>query len=141
MCIRDSPVTDHDLLEAARGGDPQALEQLLERYQSRVYRFGLKMCRDSEDARDVVQDTLLAAARSLRDFRGASSLSTWLYTITRSFCIKKRRRSKFAPEAEVSLDSEAGPEALAAADPRRGPDELAASREIEQALELSLIHI
>lgn len=133
-----APVTDHDLLEAARGGDAQALEQLLERYQSRIYRFGLKMCRDSEDARDVVQDTLLAAARSLRDFRGASSLSTWLYTITRSFCIKKRRRSKFAPEAEVSLDSEAGPEALAAADPGRGPDELAASREIEEALERAI---
>lgn len=129
---------DRDLLEAARGGDPEALEALLERYQPRIYRFGLKMCRDSEDAKDVVQDTLLAAARSLRDFRGASSLSTWLYTITRSFCIKKRRRSKFAPGAEVSLDGEAGQEALAAADPGRAPDELAASREIEQALERAI---
>jgi len=129
---------DHDLLEAARGGDPEALEALLERYQPRVYRFGLKMCRDSEDAKDVVQDTLLAAARSLRDFRGASSLSTWLYTITRSFCIKKRRRSKFAPQAEVSLDGEAGQEALATADPGRAPDELAAGREIEQALERAI---
>ena len=58
----------------------------------------MKMCRDPEDAQDVLQDTLLAMARGVRDFRGASSISTWLYTIARSFCIKKRRRSKFAPE-------------------------------------------
>ena len=71
----------------------------------------MKMCRDPEDARDVLQDTLLAMARSVRDFRGASSISTWLYTIARSFCIKKRRRSKFAPEPERSLDTDAANEA------------------------------
>ena len=54
----------------------------------------MKMCRDPEDAQDVLQETLFAAARTLHGFRGASSVSTWLYTIARSFCIKKRRRSE-----------------------------------------------
>jgi RNA polymerase sigma-70 factor, ECF subfamily len=71
----------------------------------------MKMCHDREDAKDVLQDTLLAVARSIRDYRGASSLSTWLYTIARSFCIKKRRRSKFAPERERSLESDVAGEA------------------------------
>src|SRR5512145_2588145 len=97
--------TDQDLLAGAQRGDPKALDDLLQRHQRRVYRFGLKMCRDPEDAKDVLQDTLIAAARSIRDFRGASSVSTWLYTIARSFCIKRRRRSKFAPEHEESLDA------------------------------------
>ena len=92
----DTP--DTQLLAAAQGGDPKALDELIERHQRRVYRFGLKMCRDPEDAKDVLQETLLAAARTISDFRGASSVSTWLYTIARSFCIKRRRRSKFAPE-------------------------------------------
>ena len=97
---------DRELLVQARAGDAQALEQLLERHQAQVYRFGLKMCRDPEDAKDVLQDTLLAMARGVRDFRGASSISTWLYAIARSHCIKKRRKSKFAPEEERSLDTE-----------------------------------
>jgi len=125
---------DDHLLQRARSGEGQALEKLLERHQAQVYRFGMKMCRDPEDAKDVVQDTLLTMARSVRDFRGASSISTWLYTIARSFCIKKHRRSKFAPR-ERSLDSEAASEAARIADPDRSPDEALAGKRVEQALE------
>ena len=127
--------SDANLLEAARQGDAGSLETLLERHQAQVYRFGMKMCRDPEDARDVLQDTLLAMARNVRDFRGASSISTWLYTIARSFCIKKRRRGKFAPARERSLDTEAAPEAARLADPAMGAEEALAGKEVEQALE------
>jgi RNA polymerase sigma-70 factor, ECF subfamily len=131
--------TDTTLIERARAGDRPALEALLERHQRRVYRFGLQMCRDPEDAKDVVQDTLLAVARTVKDFRGASSVSTWLYTIARSFCIKKRRRSKFAPEQEESLDARApGLEARQVADPARAPDDELAGRQIEGALERAI---
>jgi len=133
----DTPKKDSDseLLDAARGGDARSLETLLERHQAQVYRFGMKMCRDPEDASDVLQDTLLAMARSVRDFRGASSISTWLFTIARSFCIKKRRRSKFAPERERSLDTEAARDAASLADPAMGAEEALAGKEVEQALE------
>jgi RNA polymerase sigma-70 factor (ECF subfamily) len=127
--------TDTDLLESARAGNPDALERLLARHQAQVYRFGMKMCRDPEDARDVLQDTLLAMARSVRDFRGASSISTWLYTIARSFCIKKRRRSKFAPSQERSLDTDAAPEAARLADPARALDDALADRQVGEAIE------
>lgn len=129
---------DAQLLDRARAGDRDALERLLERHQAQVYRFGLRMCRDREDAREVVQDTLLAMARGVRDFRGASSLSTWLFTIARSFCIKRRRRSRFAPASEVSIDADAAPEAVRIADPARSPEDLAAGREIEKALEQAI---
>jgi RNA polymerase sigma-70 factor, ECF subfamily len=126
---------DLALIDAARTGDRGALEALLDRHQRRVYRFGLKMCRDPEDAKDVLQETLLAVARGLKDFRGAASVSTWLYTIARSFCIKKRRRSKFAPEQEASLGSEEGSPARYIADPARSPDESLASRQVEAVLQ------
>lgn len=132
-------IDDTALLDRARSGDRAALETLLARHQRRVYRFGLKMCRDEEDAKDVLQETLLAVARTVKDFRGASSVSTWLYTIARSFCIKKRRRSKFAPEHEESLDARApGTEARQVADEARGPDESLAGRQIEAALEQAI---
>jgi RNA polymerase sigma-70 factor (ECF subfamily) len=126
---------DAELLEAARTGDRRSLEELLERHQAQVYRFGMKMCRDPEDAKDVLQDTLLAVARGMRDFRGASSISTWLYSIARSFCIKKRRRSKFAPAEERSLDTELAAEAALLSDPARSPEEALAGRRVERLLE------
>jgi RNA polymerase sigma-70 factor (ECF subfamily) len=127
---------DDPILAAALAGDPEALDALLRQYQPRIYRFGMRMCRDEEDAKDVLQDTLFAAARSLRGFRGSSSLSTWLYSIARGFCIKKRRRSKFAPQEEVSLDARSP--ALAVPDPGPPLDEALASREVEQAVEAAI---
>jgi RNA polymerase sigma-70 factor (ECF subfamily) len=126
--------TDRDLLEAVRGGDRQALERLLARHQSAIYRFGTKMCRDEEDAKDIVQETMLAAARTIPEFRGGSAVSTWLYAIARSFCIKKRRTSKFAPERVESLEAHAE-QAAEIADPRRTPEEDAAGRQLKVALE------
>jgi RNA polymerase sigma-70 factor, ECF subfamily len=126
---------DRPLVEAARSGDGRALEELLGRHQRRVYRFSLKLCRRNEDAEDVLQETLLAAARTLKSYRGEASLSTWLYTIARSFCIKKRRRSKFAPAHVVSLASTDALPALDVPDPSRTPDEALHERELAAALQ------
>jgi RNA polymerase sigma-70 factor (ECF subfamily) len=96
------------------------------------------MCRDPEDGKDVLQETLLAAARGMREFRGASSLSTWLYAIARSFCIKKRRKSKFAPGRERSLEEHATLESRQLVDPDRRPDEALAGKQVEHALERAI---
>jgi RNA polymerase sigma-70 factor (ECF subfamily) len=92
------------------------------------------MCGNVEDAGDVAQESLISMARSLRDFRGDSSVSSWLFTIARRFCIKKRRRSKFAPEREESLDAPETGAAQRLADPAPNPEQAAANSEIEAAL-------
>ncbi len=132
-----SSPSDVELLALARDGDRAALERLIDRYQARVYRFSLKLCRDPGDAEDVLQETLLALARGVRDFRGASSLSTWLYAVTRSYCIKKRRRSKFAPQ-EVPLDVSEGSAAAHLPSPERPPDDALAGKQLERALETAI---
>jgi RNA polymerase sigma-70 factor (ECF subfamily) len=124
------------LVRAAQDGDGDALEALLKQYQPLVYGFGIKMCRDPEDARDVLQETLFAAARTLHGFRGASSVSTWLYAIARSFCIKRRRRSAFAPEV-VSLEAEAQ-HAGWARDQAPDPERRLAEHEVRAALEAAI---
>ena len=126
--------SDEVLLEAARTGDRGALDALIERHAPRVFRFGMKLCHDEEDAREVLQDTLLTAARSVRSFRGASSLSTWLYTIARSYCIKRRRKGVHAPVEMSSLGGH-DDEADLVADPARLPDDELAGREIQSVLE------
>ncbi len=124
--------SDTSLLDAYRQGDEEALGSLLRRHAPAVYRFGLKMCRDPEDASDVLQETMLAAARGAKEFRGDASLSTWLYTIARSFCIKARRRARV--EAEP-LDDEG---AMEIASPAIGPDEIASDHELAGALERAI---
>ncbi len=131
---------DAGLLEEARAGSGPALEALLERHEARLYRFARRLCRHREDAEDVLQESLLAAARGLPRFRGASSIGTWLYTIARSFCIKKRRKSVFAP-AEVSLDTEASAAASGVADPSRRPDEALEASRLEAALEREIARL
>jgi RNA polymerase sigma-70 factor (ECF subfamily) len=130
--------SDTELLSAARAGDADALEALLARQQSRIYRFSMKMCRHPEDARDVLQETLLAAARGLRAFRGQSSLSTWMYTIARSFCIKQRRHSRFAPARELSLETDAAEAADAQPAPGPSPDEAYESRRLQAKVERAI---
>lgn len=129
--------SDLELLDAARAGDRRALARLLARHEAEIFRFGARMCRDEEDGKDVLQETMIAAARALPEFRGGSALSTWLYAIARSFCIKKRRTSKFAPERVDSLDASPD-QARQVADERRSPEEDAAGRELQEALDAAI---
>jgi hypothetical protein len=60
---------DTALLERARSGDRGAIETILQEHEQRIYRFGLRMCGNQDDARDVLQETLLSAYRNLPTFR------------------------------------------------------------------------
>jgi RNA polymerase sigma factor (sigma-70 family) len=78
-----------EMLEAARNGDRHALEELLHAHRYGVYRYGLRVCRTTEDAEDAVQETLWAATRALDSFRGpASSVARWMFTIVRRVCMR-----------------------------------------------------
>jgi RNA polymerase sigma-70 factor, ECF subfamily len=92
--------SDERLIARAREGDDEALADLVQRHAPRVLRFGLKLCGDEDDAREVLQNTLLTAARKIREFKGQSRFTTWLYAIARSFCIKQRTRGDAAVELE-----------------------------------------
>jgi RNA polymerase sigma-70 factor (ECF subfamily) len=101
-----SVVSEATLLERARSGDSRAVEQLLERHERQVYRFSLRMCGHEAEAQDVLQETLLAAWKHLPEFRGEARLSTWLYQVARSFCLKQRRLREGQPREHEALDSE-----------------------------------
>lgn len=127
------------LVERARGGDAVSLDRLLRVLEPQIWRFGLRLCGDREDARDVLQDTLLGAVRTLGEYRGEAALSTWLYTIARSHCIKKRRRPKGAPANLVSLDADSGETVRGLADSASGPAEQAERAELGRLLERALM--
>jgi len=92
------------LVQAINDGDADRFQELVQRYEKKLYNFGLKMCGNVQDAEDMVQDAFLNAFRYLSGFRFETKFKNWLYRVAASACLKKRRRSKFAPEKELSLD-------------------------------------
>lgn len=95
---------DYDLVKAVKAGRKELFADLVQRYERQLYYFGMKMCAEPRDAEDVVQETFLNAYKYLKDFRYETKFKNWLYRIATSNCIKKRRKSKFAPERELSLE-------------------------------------
>lgn len=88
-------------LEALRRGDRAEFARLVEAYSPMIYRLGMKMLADSQDAEDILQETFIKAYKHLEDFDGRSSLSTWLYRIATNEALMLLRRKR--PEA-ISFD-------------------------------------
>lgn len=95
---------DFELIRAINAGQFDRFPDLVKRYEQKLYNFSLRMCRDAADAEDTVQETFINVFRYLKDFRYETKFKNWLYRVAASTCIKKRRRSKFAPQRELSLD-------------------------------------
>ena len=92
----DAPVEldDRQLVDEARKGSQAAFRALVERHQRKVYGMAFAMLRDSDAARDVVQDAFIKVHRHLADFEGTSGFYTWLYRIALNLCIDRTRRQK-----------------------------------------------
>lgn len=95
---------DTQLVKSIQTGRHELFEELVQRYERALYNYGVKLCGPSADAEDLVQDTFLNVFKYLKNFRHETKFKNWLYRIATSVCIKKKRRSKFAPERELSLE-------------------------------------
>jgi len=95
---------DLELIDSIHRGRADLFQRLVEKYQKRIYNFGLKICPNPQDAEDMVQESFINVFRYLKDFRRESSFKNWLYLIASSVCHKMKRKSKFAPERELSLE-------------------------------------
>lgn len=100
------------LLSAAQRGDAAALEALLAAHREIVFRYGLRYCRTTEDAEDAVQETLWAAARSIRKFRRTAAATTWLFAIVRNTCHRFLRQHRGEQDLADVLPTLASPHDL-----------------------------
>ena len=92
-------------LELLRTGDRAEIARLVDTYSAQIYRLGLKMLSNAQDAEDVLQNTFMKAMQALPGFEGRSSLSTWLYRIAVNEALMIIRRGK--PEVDVVSRSDA----------------------------------
>lgn len=93
-----------ELVRKAQKGDQRAFSLLIKKYESTVYGFAFKVCRNEGDATETLQDTFVNVYRKLDQFNGKAKFSTWLYQIVTNNCLMKRRRGKM-DVSSVSLDS------------------------------------
>jgi RNA polymerase sigma-70 factor, ECF subfamily len=138
-CIFSFPEEDA-LVTALCSGDGQAYEILIQRYQQPVFNLVCRLMNDPGDACDIVQEVFLKVFRNIANFRGKSSLKTWIYRIAVNEAYNHRRWFSRHQRQEVALAVDEGSLSYAdsLADPGRTPFDLAADRETRALVEAAL---
>lgn len=96
---------DAKLIQAARQGDREALGQLLQRHQQRIFNICLRMVSHRDDAIELAQDVMVKIIEHIADFKGQAALSTWITRIAMNQSISHLRKRKL--RQTTSLDTAA----------------------------------
>lgn len=136
--------SDDALVRAAKEGELAAFEELVNRYERRVYTLARRIVAHEQDAQDVTQQAFLSAMENLDSFRGEASFSTWLMRIATHAALKVIRKRKGLPL--VSLDEATNPNGEDGAVPhpeyiadwRENPETLTQRNETRRFLEDAL---
>src|SRR5206468_8669440 len=106
----ETATSDEQIVERALTGDAEAFGEIVQRWERRIFSLAYGMLGREEDARDATQETLLAAFRNLRGFRGEAKVSSWLHRIAVNQCITRQRRAKVRSESalEDAQEKDAG---------------------------------
>ncbi len=93
-----------EAIRLLKSGDPESTEKAVALLQDSVFSFSMRVCNQREDAEDTMQEVLLKSVPVLSKFENAKALAVWLYKVAKNRCLMTRRKSKFAPREEFSLD-------------------------------------
>lgn len=133
---------DKELIESFKAGAVSAAVRLMERYEDKIYTFGLRMCGAPQDAEDIAQETFLSAFRNLSQFRQETPLRNWLFTIAARACYRKRRKRKGEPDREISIESLKIGDGTGGdyqiPDPAEGPDEALLRLELKGIIDAAI---
>lgn len=124
-----------DLARRLIAGDKEALQTFIETFQRKVFQYTWLMCGQREDAEEVAQETLLKVFENWSQLRDPAQVKPWVFRIARNCCLTKRRKSVFAPPAELPI------EGLPLRSPEESPDAALARKEIRDDLERALRQI
>jgi RNA polymerase sigma-70 factor (ECF subfamily) len=95
-------LTDEVLVERVRSKDVAAFEELLGRYENKLYRLAMRFVRNENDAQEILQDAFLSAWRNLPGFEGRAQFGSWMYRVTVNAALMFLRARSRHPE--VMLD-------------------------------------
>ena len=140
--MKGSDVSDAALLRQIQANEPGAFDLFVERFGDRIFAFGMRVCGQPEDASDVAQETLLKAYQSLQELQDPRAIRSWLYRVVSNFCLMRRRKGKFEPARELSLEElmPAGPDqaGLELPDTSHIPEDEVVQREMQKAVRAAI---
>ncbi len=111
-----SGMLESDLVKRARHGDLVAYDELVRRYQQRIYATLYHMTANHEDANDLAQEAFIKAYSALKSFKGGSTFYTWVYRIAVNKTINflKQRKNKFHLSLnDIDFNAEHDPDLMA----------------------------
>jgi RNA polymerase sigma-70 factor (ECF subfamily) len=126
---------EHQLVAAAKAGDVTAFEELVSRYERKIFRLTMNITRNREDAEDAMQDAFLKSYSHLKTFQGDSRFYTWLVRIAANEALmrlRKRRPNQFSLDEPIEGDEDLMPRELQDWGP--GPEQRFAQTEMREIL-------
>jgi RNA polymerase sigma-70 factor (ECF subfamily) len=108
--VPDSSSSDQELLDGIRAGSDLHFSELYDRYFQRIYNFVFARTRNHAETEEIVQETFLAVFRSFQNYRGQSSLLSWVYGIAKNTTNNSLRRTKSQQErVEIAFEEDLVP--------------------------------
>lgn len=117
-------VSEKKIIEKVLGGDANAFEELVLKYEKTVYNLALRMVGDRDDAFDMTQEAFIKAYGSLSSFRGDSKFSVWIYRITTNVCLDFLRSKSRKQQVSLTVSDDDDEDAqLDIPDPKADPEQ------------------
>jgi len=133
------PVPDDELVRRVQAGNSEAFEELVRRYERKIYNVTYRLLGNEQDASEALQDTFLRAYRFIAKFQFKSAFFTWLYRIATNVSLSKLRKR---PKIEtVSIDapaSDGSDSPVEIPDPKYTPERMMRERELRDALKTAV---
>jgi RNA polymerase sigma factor (sigma-70 family) len=138
-----APTEEMELVRRARSGDLRAYDELVKRYQERIYATIYHMTSNHEDANDLAQDSFIKAFQALKSFKGGSTFYTWLYRIAVNKTInflKQRKNRTHMSLNDLDFNAEHDPDLMALISDNT-PRRAAGLTELQEKLNAALLKL
>jgi len=140
---KPAPSEEMQLVQRARHGDLKAYDELVKRYQERIYATIYHMTSNHEDANDLAQESFVKAYQALKSFKGGSSFYTWLYRIAVNKTInflKQRKNRQHMSLNDLDFNAEHDPDLVALVSDKT-PRREAGLTELQEKLNAALLKL
>ncbi|MGD0511333.1 MAG: sigma-70 family RNA polymerase sigma factor [Candidatus Micrarchaeaceae archaeon] len=136
FAVKAEAKDDLELVHATQNGDMSTFEQLVKRYDRKLFRIAQSVTHNTEDSQDVVQEAFFKAFQHLAEFREDSQFSTWLFRITVNQSLMKLRKQRKGREVSLDEDFQADKDipSMEIADWTSNPEQLYRASELRDIL-------
>ncbi len=135
-------IADEELIKKSQLGDMDAFEQLVTQYEKKVYSIAYRLVGNHEDASDLAQEAFIKVFKSIKNFRGDASFSTWLYHVVSNVCrdyLRKNKLKTTSLDEPVIFEGECLERQIT--DYSLGPNQIAEQKELQAYVQKLILQL